>query len=281
MYQKERKKTGLHNNGPEYGYKERLNSHDDNRSLRRRRPREEVSLRSGAADLRFASYVTGADLRRGRIFSLLDEGNVEFAFIALHGGGGRYAQAALEMAGDRSPAPTRRLRPCDGQDGEQGALSLRASPCRGDQVGERGVRDVLDDPHFPSSERSKPWSSPAVRGTVGVSILSGTDRLAEALEDAATIGCLWRVCLGEADGDRIEKGRSPLPAGHRDSARNWILRLQLITRREPNTRSAPLSEFVPAGWKRPPSPRTRRLGARRTAGSISGSTRRGSPQFSK
>ncbi|HPE65509.1 MAG TPA: D-alanine--D-alanine ligase [Synergistales bacterium] len=160
-------------------------------------PEREVSLRSGAAvTSAFAERgrdVTGADLRRKEdLFALLDEGNVEFAFIALHGGWGEDGtlQAALEMAGV----------PFSGSGHAACALAMDKTASKalfrwkgisvpkGIEVARgSGARDVLDDPRFhPLLERSgKLVVKPCCSGsTVGVSILSGTDRLAEALEDA-------------------------------------------------------------------------------------------------
>ncbi len=160
-------------------------------------PEREVSLRSGAAvTSAFAERgrdVTAADLRRKEdLFALLDEGSVEFAFIALHGGWGEDGtlQAALEMAGV----------PFSGSGHAACALAMDKTASKAlfrwkgisvpkgiEVVRGRGVRDLLDDPHMPALlERSgKLVVKPCCSGsTVGVSILTGTDRLAEALEDA-------------------------------------------------------------------------------------------------
>ncbi len=157
----------------------------------------EVSLRSGAAvTSAFAERgreVVAVDLRRKEDFlPLLREENVEFAFIALHGGWGEDGtiQAALEMAGI----------PFSGSGHAACALAMDktaskalfrwkgVSVPKGIEV-ERGsgVRAVLDNPHFPPLlERcGKIVVKPCCSGsTVGVSILSGTDTLAEALEEA-------------------------------------------------------------------------------------------------
>ncbi len=160
----------------------------------------EVSLRSGAAVasalMERGHEVSAADLaRREDLPAVLREDTVKFAFIALHGGWGEDGtiQAALEMAGI----------PYSGSGHSACALSMDKAAGKavfrlkgipvpdGIEVGNgTSARELLDDPHLPPLlERSgrlvvKPCN---LGSTVGVSILAGTDQLAEALEEVFAV----------------------------------------------------------------------------------------------
>lgn len=160
-------------------------------------PEREVSLRSGAGVAAALSgrghQVTAADLReKGDVFPLFSKDRPDCAFIALHGGWGEDGtlQACLDMMGV----------PFSGSGHAACALAMDKIASKGlfrwkgipvpkgiEAVRGMEAKDVLADPRFPPLlERSgKIVVKPCCCGsTVGVSILEGTDRLAEALEDA-------------------------------------------------------------------------------------------------
>jgi len=159
-------------------------------------PEREVSLRSGTAVVSALSErgreVVAADLRRKEdLFSLGGEEGIGFAFIALHGGWGEDGtlQAGLEMMG--VPFSGSGHAACAlAMDKTAGKALFRwkgvAVP-KGIEVSkEKSVRELSGDARLSSLlERcGKLVVKPCCSGsTVGVSILEGTDRLAEALED--------------------------------------------------------------------------------------------------
>lgn len=157
----------------------------------------EVSLRSGAAVAEALSVmghaVISMDLREKKdIFRAFDGKDDSFAFIALHGGWGEDGtlQAALEMMG--IPFSGSKHAACILAMDKTASKALfqwkGISVPKGIEVSRNwSVKDILADSRFPSlMERcGKLVVKPCCSGsTVGVSILDGGDRLAEALEDA-------------------------------------------------------------------------------------------------
>lgn len=163
-------------------------------------PEREVSLKSGAAvAAAFAEggrRVAAVDLvHKEDLPAILKQELVEFAFIALHGGWGEDGalQATLEMIGvPFSGSGHASCAIAMDKTASKALFRMKGIPTPGgiEVVQGAGVREVMEDPGFtPLLERcGKLVVKPCCAGsTVGVSILEGTDRLTEALDDAFAI----------------------------------------------------------------------------------------------